>query len=93
MSERSKLLFIMLTICGTLCILGALIAAVCLYQMNAESLAAPAASYEREHKNTMFAIFGFGPPILTLLAGIGMVAFGVRTVLKDDSAYPAEKIS
>jgi hypothetical protein len=86
MSERSKLLFITLTICGTICILGALITAASLYQMNVASLTAPATGSESSHRDFLFATFAAGPAFVTLATGIGMVTVGVKAILKDDSA-------
>jgi flagellar basal body-associated protein FliL len=84
MSEKSKLLFIMLSICGTICILGALIVAAVLFQANATTLTTQNMSSQQEHTEIVFAIFAWGPSFLTLIAGIGMVAFGVRSITKED---------
>jgi hypothetical protein len=81
MNEKSKLLFAVLTICGTLCILGSLAVAAILFQANSEALTSSTISSQQEF---VFAIFAWGPSLLTLLTGIGMVTFGVWSITKED---------
>jgi hypothetical protein len=84
MSEKSKLLFTVLSICGTICILGALIVSAVLFQMNAAILTAGNLSSNSEHRELIFGVFAWGPSLLTLVAGIAMVSIGVRSITKED---------
>ena len=84
MNERSRLLFIVLTICGTICILGALVAAAVLYQMNSVQLNAVDTGSAMAHKEFVFALFAWGPSLMTLVAGIGMVTIGVRAMMREE---------
>jgi hypothetical protein len=84
MNEKSKLLFVVLTICGTLCILGALAVAAILFEANADALTTSNISSGQEHREIVFAIFAWGPSLLTLLTGVGMVTVGVRSITKED---------
>jgi hypothetical protein len=84
MSEKSKMLFQFLTVCGTLCILASLGGVLYLYLENAVLMGAGAISGSIP-KEVSFFMFVVTPAAIVFATGLGMVIFGIRVALKDNS--------
>jgi hypothetical protein len=84
MTDKAKLIFLVLTISGTLCIWASLVAICFLYQQNAAvpAMPAPSGAVPRE---VMFGVFVGLPSLVTFVAGIGMAIVGIVFGLKDRS--------
>jgi hypothetical protein len=85
MSEKSKVMFLTLVICGTLCILGALGTIGYLYLQNALQLALPDTPGTIPKTVTFFCFVGI-PSAIAGAAGIGMIVVGIRTAMNDGSS-------
>ena len=85
MSEKSKMLFQFLTVCGTLCILASLGGLLYLYLQNAPlmgiSVPSGAGGIPKEMSFIMFAV---APATVVFITGVGMVIAGVWFGLKGD---------
>jgi hypothetical protein len=84
MTEKSKMLFQFLTVCGTLCILASLGGTLYLYLQNAPLMGIGATSGAIP-KEVSFFMFVVVPAAIVFSTGLGMVIFGVKIALKDDS--------
>ena len=83
MSEISKRTFLVLTICGTLCMLAGFGTLAYLYHLHAESFTQAGSAGET---SVMMFTFCVGlPSVAIFIAGGSLVVFGIRSVLKDDS--------
>jgi hypothetical protein len=74
MTDKAKLIFLVLTICGTLCILGALVVVGYLYQQNSATLAVSVPG--QIPQAALFFGYVIMPAALTFLAGGGMITAG-----------------
>jgi hypothetical protein len=77
-------LFQFLTVCGTLCILAALVGVLFLYLQNAP-LMGTGATAGAMPKEATFLMFVIAPAAIVFATGLGMVIFGVRIALNDNS--------
>ena len=84
MSEKSKMLFQFLTVCGTLCILASLGGLLYLYLQNA-ALMGIGATGGAMPKEISFFMFAVAPAAVVFATGLGMVIAGVWFGLKGDS--------
>lgn len=77
--EKSKLMFLVLTICGTLCVLLSLVTVACLYHQHAPEFA--------HDKDAMvpFALFAAVPSVAGFVVGGILAATGISIGLKDRS--------
>ena len=84
MSEKSKMLFQFLTVCGTLCILASLGGLLYLYLQTAAIMGtqAPPGAMPKEMSFMMFIL---APAAAVSATGLGMVVVGVWFALKNDS--------
>jgi hypothetical protein len=84
MSEKSKMLFQFLTVCGTLCILASLGGLLYLYLQNA-ALMGTSVPNGAMPKELSFMMFVLAPAAIVFATGLGMVVVGVWFGLKNDS--------
>jgi len=88
MSDRFGLIFVVLVVCGTLCILGSLAALGLLFNSHAAAM-----SVANPHGFPVYVLtflfFVVAPALLTSFAGIWLVATGIR--IGQTTAQPSAK--
>jgi hypothetical protein len=84
MSEKSKMLFQFLTVCGTLCILASLGGVLYLYLQNAALMGTPVSDRAMPREISFF-MFVVAPAAVVFIAGLAMVAIGIWHGIKGDS--------
>ena len=89
MRDRFGLIFVVLAVCGTLCILGSLAVLGLLFNSHAAAMSM-ANRHEFPVYVVTFLFFVVVPAVLIMLAGIWLVGTGIRIGQKN-STEPAEK--
>ncbi len=78
--EKSKVVFLVLTICGTLCVLMSLFAVTYLYHQHAPQFAE---QHDTDKTIVPFAFFVAIPSLVGFIIGGILVATGIAVGLKD----------
>jgi hypothetical protein len=78
MATKSAVIFVMLVLCGTICILASLTTISLLYHLHATRLAMPV-EYPALPNEIAFGIFVALPSALAFLAGVVLLVIGIRS--------------
>jgi len=89
MRDRFGLMFVVLVVCGTLCILGSLTVLALLFNSHAAAMSV-ANSHDFPVYVFTFLLFVVAPALITVFAGIWLARTGIRVGQKT-SAEPPDK--
>jgi hypothetical protein len=90
MRDRFGLIFVVLAVCGTLCMLGSLAVLGLLFNSHAAAMSV-ANPHEVPTYVFTFLLFVVAPALIAMIAGIWMAGTGIRIGQKTSAEPPGQK--